>query len=93
MVSLCADSLDLFDYNNGIFVPGAYFNSSHPNTTGNYYQSGSEWERIINVEYIDLNENSGINQICGLRTHGNRAPLSAKRNEIVRQGRIRHQTF
>lgn len=73
VVSLCSDSLDLFDYNNGIFVPGAYFNSSHPNTTGNYYQSGSEWERIINVEYIDPNENSAINQICGLRTHGNRA--------------------
>ena len=72
-ISICADTLDLFDYNRGILVPGAYYDMLNPEHTGNYYQKGIEWERIANVEYHDYADNSGINQICGLRTHGNRA--------------------
>jgi hypothetical protein len=69
VVSLCADSLDLFDYEQGIFVPGVYYNPSSPDWTGNYYQSGIEWERLANVEFYEL-DNTGINQQVGLRTHG-----------------------
>ena len=50
-VSICADSLDLFDYERGIFVPGAYQDPSNPEGTGNYYQSGREWERPMNFEF------------------------------------------
>jgi len=73
MLSLCADSLDLFDYERGIMVPGVFFDNTNPEQSGNYYQTGKEWERIVNVEYHDPADNSGINQTCGLRTHGNRA--------------------
>lgn len=73
VISLCADSLDLFDYERGIMVPGVFFDSLNPMSTGNYYQRGREWERVVNVEYHDYADNSGINQVCGLRTHGNRA--------------------
>ena len=69
VVSLCADSVDLFDYETGIFVPGAFFDTLNPNKSGNYYQKGREWERLANLEYYELN-NTGVNQICGLRTHG-----------------------
>ena len=69
VVSLCADSLDLFDYERGIFVPGIHFDPSNPNATGNYYQSGQEWERPMNIEFYEL-DNTGINQAAGLRTHG-----------------------
>ena len=68
-VSLCADSLDLFDYATGIFVPGIYFDPLDPNWTGNYYESGREWERPMNIEFYEL-DNTGINQRAGLRTHG-----------------------
>lgn len=68
-VSLCADSLDLFDYETGIFVPGAYLDPLNPNWSGNYYEEGREWERLINVEFYEL-DNTGINQRAGLRTHG-----------------------
>lgn len=71
-VSICADSLDLFGYERGIMVPGAMFDSLNPNQTGNYYMHGKEWERKINVEFREVTDNSGINQTCGLRTHGNR---------------------
>ena len=69
VVSLCADSLDLFDYHRGIFVPGAWQSSSLPEWTGNYFCKGREWERRCNVEFYE-NDNRGINQEAGLRTHG-----------------------
>ena len=72
VVSVCADSLSLFDNDTGILVPGALFNPDYPDYTGNYYQRGREWERLANVEFYEL-DNTGINQQCGLRTHGNRA--------------------
>lgn len=69
VVSLCADSLDLFDYEHGIFVPGVHFDPLDPNCTGNYYQKGDDWERSSNVEFYEL-DNQGVNQQAGLRTHG-----------------------
>lgn len=71
-VSICADSLDLFDYERGIMVPGIMFDSLNPHQTGNYYMHGKDWERRINVEFREVGDNGGINQTCGLRTHGNR---------------------
>lgn len=71
VVSICADSLALFDYETGIFVPGVHFNPDAPLHSGNYYQKGREWERLSNVEFYEPNDNSSINQTCGLRTHGN----------------------
>ena len=68
-VSLCADSLDLFDYETGIFVPGVHFDASNPYFTGNYFQRGDEWERLTNIEFYEL-DNRGVNQQVGLRTHG-----------------------
>ena len=72
-VSICADSLDLFDYERGIFVPGAKFDTLYVAQTGNYYMHGREWEREINAEFYEYANNEGFNQICGLRTHGNRS--------------------
>ncbi len=68
-VSLCIDSLDLFDYETGIFVPGINYDPLDPNWTGNYYEEGKEWERQMNVEFYEQ-DNTGINQQAGLRTHG-----------------------
>ena len=70
-VSLCADSLDLFGFEQGIMVPGALFDSLNPYQTGNYYMHEREWERLAHVEFYEHDDNSGINQDCGLRTHGN----------------------
>ncbi|MBP5782756.1 MAG: CotH kinase family protein, partial [Bacteroidales bacterium] len=40
-----------------------------PDWTGNYYQSGDEWEREMNIEFYET-DNTGFNQNAGLRTHG-----------------------
>ena len=69
-ISLCADSLDLFDYESGIFVPGVHYDPSNPYFTGNYFMKGRDWERLSNIEFYEFDDNAGINQEVGLRTHG-----------------------
>lgn len=69
VMSICTDSLSLFDNDTGIFVPGVNWQPELSESTGNYMIHGEEWERIINVEYYNVN-NEGVNQVCGLRTHG-----------------------
>ena len=69
VISIAADSLSLFDYETGIFIPGVNYDPADSTHTGNYCQRGREWERLINLEFYEP-DNSGINQPCGLRTHG-----------------------
>lgn len=69
VISLCSDSTGLFNYYRGIMVPGCYHSASMPDWTGNYFCKGPEWERACNVEFYETN-NTGVNQIAGLRTHG-----------------------
>ena len=69
VMSIMADSLSLFDYDTGIFVPGVNYDPADSIATGNYKMKGDEWERQINMEFYDP-DNTGINQTCGLRTHG-----------------------
>ena len=69
VLSIMADSLSLFDYETGIFVPGINYDPADSTSTGNYKMRGDEWERQINMEFYDP-DNTGINQICGMRTHG-----------------------
>lgn len=69
VVSICADSLSLFSYDTGIFVPGIHWDPANPNLSGNYYQKGDEWERVINIEFYEHNH-QGFNQTAGIRTHG-----------------------
>ena len=69
VLSIAVDSLSLFDYETGIFIPGVNYNPVDSTTTGNYWKKGIEWERPINFEFYEP-DNNGINQICGLRTHG-----------------------
>ena len=69
VLSIAADSLSLFDYETGIFIPGAHYDPADSTHTGNYCERGREWERPINMEFYET-DNSGINQLCGLRIHG-----------------------
>ena len=98
-VSLCADSLDLFGYEQGILVPGAHFNSSNSEWTGNYYQSGLDWERLANIEFYEIDDNTGVNQPTGLRTHGGNARRGPQKGLKVYARkeygakRFRHQFF
>ena len=71
VVSLCVDSVDLFGYDSGIFVPGRLFDPDDPLATGNYYQRGSDWERRASFEFYSAADSLWLVQDCGVRTHGN----------------------
>ena len=49
VLSIAADSVALFDYETGIFVPGIHYDPSDSTHTGNFHQTGREWERRVNV--------------------------------------------
>ncbi len=70
ILSLAAAYNDLFDYYQGILVPGVAWEPQDPDWTGNYYQRGDAWEIGINVEFYDPETETGFNQQAGLRTHG-----------------------
>ena len=98
VISICSDSLGLFDYYTGILVPGVHYNPHQAATTGNYYMTGDEWERQINFEFYELN-NSGVNQQAGLRTHGKKTRrhqqkgLKLYAREEYGKKRFKHQFF
>ena len=71
IVSLCVDSLDLFDFQSGIFVPGATFDPNDITTTGNYYLKGRAHEKAAHFEFFEKSGEDRVAQDCGLRTHGN----------------------
>ena len=99
VLSICADSLALFDYKTGIMVPGVNQDADNPDGTGNYYQHGQDWEREANVEFYEPSDNSGVNQRCGLRAHGNRARLYPQKGlklysrEAYGKKRFKHHFF
>ncbi len=70
VVSLCADSLSLFDHDTGIFVRGQCFDPLHPYRTGNYFRRGILWERPAAFSYHD-STGTTLTVDCGLRVHGN----------------------
>ncbi len=97
-VSLCADSLDLFDYETGIFVPGVNYDPLNPHFTGNYFMKGDDWERWSNFEFYEL-DNTGLNQQVGLRTHGKQSRWREQKGmkiyarEEYGEKRLRHKFF
>jgi hypothetical protein len=97
-VSLCADSLDLFDYETGIFVPGINYDPLNPYYTGNYFMKGDDWERWSNFEFYEL-DNTGVNQQVGLRTHGKQSRWRGQKGLKIYaraeygKKRLKHQFF
>ena len=74
IVSICIDSVSLFDHEIGIMSNG----KSDESDSMNYLQKGRQWERICNVEFYEL-DNQGINQNAGLRLHGDASRASIQK--------------
>ena len=94
IVSICVDSLSLFDQEYGIMAT----NESDDTITENYMQRGRQWERLCNLEFYELN-NDGINQNAGLRIHGESSRWSSQKGlrlyarKEYGQKRFRHEFF
>jgi hypothetical protein len=68
--SLITDSLSLFDYDTGLFVPGVSLDSGNLNWSGNYFGDGKDWERDCHIEMFD-NGTLKVSDDVGFRITGN----------------------
>lgn len=70
VLSIITDSISLFSYDTGIYVPGKYHVEGVVKT-GNYCERGEEWERRTTIEYFSVTGELLHEQDLGIRTHGN----------------------
>jgi hypothetical protein len=98
VISISSDSLNLFDLNQGIYVPGIHFvDGDHG--TGNYFQRGIEWEKTATIEFFENDGTLGFNQDIGLRIHGGwtrRLPQKSLRiyaRNVYGESRINYPIF
>ncbi len=80
IISMTVQEDDLFDYHNGIYVAGSFFDDwriSNPNATasgpiGNFQYRGAKWERQAHIEiFFSESPSESIRQNIGVRIHGN----------------------
>ncbi len=73
LVSIVLDSLSLFDYDTGIYIPGISYYEQNPSEwwrNGNYRERGDDWERVAYFEFFDTNNKLSISTYAGFRMHG-----------------------
>lgn len=74
IVSLVTDSLNLFDYETGIYVPGlASDEETHGMEWwgyGNFFARGSEFEREAHFTFFESDGSIAVDQMIGIRIHG-----------------------
>ena len=80
IINLSIDTSALFNFENGIFIPGRNFDSINPEWTGNYHMKGKSWERKTKLTYLDENLNLLINDTLDLRIHGLRTPIAPQKS-------------
>lgn len=73
VVFITTDSLNLFGFENGIYVPGKRFadNGFIHFPEGNYLNEGSDWERDVHISYFENDGTLGFETNSGIRMHGN----------------------
>ena len=72
VISLITDSINLFDYEKGIYIPGKRFDEEGFNwwAIGNYLNRGRDWERVAHLSYFDTKGNIGFETKVGIRMKG-----------------------
>lgn len=80
VISISTRESSLFDYYTGILVPGQHFNSNNPEWTGNYFQRGDNWERVVDLKYFSADGTIQLEQQAGLRVHGGKTRQAAQKS-------------
>ncbi|MCC5921509.1 MAG: CotH kinase family protein [Cyclobacteriaceae bacterium] len=68
VISISTNRENFWDEQTGIYVPGNTFTGS--DASGNYYQTGREWEREIQLEIFEKDGTLALSQNAGARIHG-----------------------
>jgi len=69
IVSLTTDPENLFSDSTGIYVPGVNYQAGDDGT-GNYFETGTLWERPAYIEYFSITGNRELAQNTNIRIHG-----------------------
>ncbi len=80
VISLITDEENLFNYENGIYVPGKHYDADDPEWTGNYFEKGDKWERPVHIEYYKSDGSLGFSQDAGIRIHGAKTRHAAQKS-------------
>lgn len=80
VVSIVMDSLNLFDFTNGIYIPGVHLDEKDLVWTGNYFETGNEWERPAFMEYFDKEGTLQLSENLGVRIHGQKSRLAPQKS-------------
>tara|TARA_B100000575_G_scaffold94823_1_gene75563 strand:+ start:1371 stop:3704 length:2334 start_codon:yes stop_codon:yes gene_type:complete len=72
ILSLITDSVNLFDYETGIYIPGKTFDEEGFGwwPSGNYHNRGYDWERDVYISYFDKERLIGFETDAGMRIRG-----------------------
>ena len=73
LISIVTDSLNLFQIDTGIYVPGTNHNTNNPDWTGNYFRRGREWERKAHVEFFNKEGKLTVSSDVGIRISGQKS--------------------
>lgn len=68
VISLSTNKENLFDYYNGIYVPGVDFKGTW--FTGNFERRGRDWEKFSHVEFYEPDGKQGFSLNAGIRVKG-----------------------
>jgi hypothetical protein len=80
VVSLSLDSLDLWDYNTGIYVMGPNASSENPNFGANFWQ---DWEKPGHFELMETSGKKVIDVNAGVKIFGNWSRANAQKSMAV----------
>lgn len=72
IIMLATDSLNLFDYETGIYIPGKRFDEQGFGhfPYGNYLNTGIEWERKAHLTFLENNGTIAFETDVGIRIRG-----------------------
>lgn len=75
VLSVVTDSVNLFGYENGIYIPGMHYNQNPGwswwgGDCANYLMRGDDWERPANLTFFEGNGTLAFQQDVGIRIHG-----------------------
>lgn len=72
ILSIITDSLNLFQYDTGIYIPGITYELEGFTwiPKGNYHKRGIEWERDIHISFLESNGTLGFETDAGMRMRG-----------------------
>lgn len=68
VISLCTDSVNLWDWNTGIYVSGPNADTALPYANSNFWMP---WKKQAHTEFFAKNKVLGFEQDCATEIHGN----------------------